>query len=1561
MKTTIINRIALLSAILFFATAGSVQATIRTVTSDVVKTNNGQEGEFLYEISRLQENDILTFDVNTINLSLDEREQFVVFLFNKPITIRGNGVTLTSIPPDELKDLFVELGNLIGYLQFENCRIENVHFEMPVQATSCRFVNCTFKPDTYLPDRNSVSNYYTNYFEGCTFLSEGTRMAWVEMRGGHAQFTSCTVINETNHRTFVRQSPESSSVTFTNCVLLDPDASAVSPSVADQVTVSTNGYNVFRGAMTWTPFSSDYVLTDLTEQPLMYEDGIYKVTSSTVPFGGAAYRRLSSNPGTIPELAGVNFPQYDLKGNEINYAKQTHSGAWQTVYGTEVDDNTVTVTDVTVNFPANLTLFSDTTYRFTAYVSQDGAADLNVTWECNNPNLTITPSGTGRRNASFQVENITDDTSVTITLTVKDKDDKEIFVKPYTITLKRYIHISGVTLTGPSTITFGYESGLRAIVLPANANWQELEWTVDNPAVASITVHGDSVTVKGLTEGTATVMATAKDSRFQANSSAPLTVSRPDYSDGVFIVNEDWFGHRPGSVNFLYNDGHIDYEVFRHANHTPLYTLGVTTQYGAIYGGKFYLISKQGVRLAVADARTMELRKGFFAMGGDGRSVFGVDEHTGYVGTSSGVRVVNFDELPNVPGNHVENGQTDPNLVIMLPGQDIAALQSGGGVYSGQVTTMKRVGDRVFALQQGLLHIINPFSHRLEATLNDHIYITMTQSKDGYLWLGTSGTVPTGDAWDPQGEITGSDGELTNYFVRLDPWTLEQKVVPLPGGITGTGSTYGAWQADAFQGCALNDVLYWKSGNQTILRYNIMTNRVDTVLDLTDMPKHPDSAAPWTLYGTSFAVDHKTGELIVTTGTYIISCCINQRNNWKILRVNPNGGQPRADAQGVIGNIMGQYPLKKQYWFPAMPVFPDAHLPEFTSASFPPAITLNGTHAVDSLGLIDKVSDADNMRSSIVTTVEDGYNNQLVNAFIWRDTLVVAARKAIPAGQPAESTTLILKFNSNGHVLRKDLTVTVEPGSVATIPVTGVTLSQTASTLTVGQTLQLTATVAPADAANRAVTWTSDNPAVASVDQNGLVTALLPSSSARITVTTQEGNFTAVCTVTTQSAGSGTVAVTGVTLSHATAELIAGQTLQLAAAVAPSNAANRAVTWTSSHPAIASVNAAGLVTAHAATGVALITVRTDDGGFTAACAVTTRPAGGTVVNPFELTQHTLSLYPDQTVTLSLTAPQHFNVTWYSSNTSVATVNSNGTVRSVAAGTAFITARDVTQGKSDVCVVTVNATPAPPQSTERITLNTSQLSLLQGETSRLTATLSAGLADRTITWSASNPSVADVTSDGTVIALVPGACTIKATIDTYEASCVVTVSAYGGQVTVGNVEENDASVLIPTDPQATYYLIHLYRKTGLQLEPHYTLKMTPDGRVAMLRSTGRALSLLLNYLEPGISYVADIETIRETNGRADVIRSETVGFTTRGATGTEAIASAEARVWYAGGTLHLENLAGHTVSLFNLSGQGVAVFRVGADEESRHLNLPAGVYFVSAEKAGSRKMFKIVIL
>ena len=193
------------------------------------------------------------------------------------------------------------------------------------------------------------------------------------------------------------------------------------------------------------------------------------------------------------------------------------------------------------------------------------------------------------------------------------------------------------------------------------------------------------------------------------------------------------------------------------------------------------------------------------------------------------------------------------------------------------------------------------------------------------------------------------------------------------------------------------------------------------------------------------------------------------------------------------------------------------------------------------------------------------------------------------------------------------------------IAVTGVTLDKTVAELTVGdEALQLTATVLPAEATDKTVAWTSSNEAVATVSESGLVTAVAV-GEADITVTTTDGGFTAVCKVTVKAA---TVAVTGVTLDKTVAELTVGdEALQLTATVAPADATDKTLTWTSSNTAVATVSESGLVTAVAA-GEADITVTTIDGGFTAICKVTVK--ADTTANEADLQAILTSVYPNPT-------------------------------------------------------------------------------------------------------------------------------------------------------------------------------------------------------------------------------------------------------------------------------------------------------------------------------------------
>ena len=164
------------------------------------------------------------------------------------------------------------------------------------------------------------------------------------------------------------------------------------------------------------------------------------------------------------------------------------------------------------------------------------------------------------------------------------------------------------------------------------------------------------------------------------------------------------------------------------------------------------------------------------------------------------------------------------------------------------------------------------------------------------------------------------------------------------------------------------------------------------------------------------------------------------------------------------------------------------------------------------------------------------------------------------------------------------------------VAVTGVSLNKTSLSLEKGKSETLTATVAPENASNKNVTWSSNNTSVATVN-NGEVTAVAP-GTATITVTTEDGGKTATCVVTVKAR---VYPVTGVALDKTNAELTEGDKLTLTATVTPENATNKNVTWTSSNPAVATIQN-GVVTAVKA-GSAIITVKTVDGGKTATCTI----------------------------------------------------------------------------------------------------------------------------------------------------------------------------------------------------------------------------------------------------------------------------------------------------------------------------------------------------------------------
>ncbi|MDE7421257.1 MAG: Ig-like domain-containing protein [Muribaculaceae bacterium] len=176
----------------------------------------------------------------------------------------------------------------------------------------------------------------------------------------------------------------------------------------------------------------------------------------------------------------------------------------------------------------------------------------------------------------------------------------------------------------------------------------------------------------------------------------------------------------------------------------------------------------------------------------------------------------------------------------------------------------------------------------------------------------------------------------------------------------------------------------------------------------------------------------------------------------------------------------------------------------------------------------------------------------------------------------------------NGMYLYKNPYVAVE---VITLDKTEI------NNMIVGKTAKLTATVAPDNATEPNVTWSSDNTEVATVDEDGIVTAV---AAGKATITATAGDKTATCEVTVKNA------LTGVEISQSEATMTNGETLTLTATLLPENAIETEITWSSDNEEVAKVEN-GKVTAVA---IGKATITATAGGFTATCAIKCYPQLG---------------------------------------------------------------------------------------------------------------------------------------------------------------------------------------------------------------------------------------------------------------------------------------------------------------------------------------------------------------
>ena len=165
------------------------------------------------------------------------------------------------------------------------------------------------------------------------------------------------------------------------------------------------------------------------------------------------------------------------------------------------------------------------------------------------------------------------------------------------------------------------------------------------------------------------------------------------------------------------------------------------------------------------------------------------------------------------------------------------------------------------------------------------------------------------------------------------------------------------------------------------------------------------------------------------------------------------------------------------------------------------------------------------------------------------------------------------------------------------VPVSGITIDKESLKMKVGETYHLTAKVSPEDATDKSVVWKSEDESIATVDQEGLVTAVKGGSETMITATS--GEFSASCAVTIEE---DVIPVKGITLDKEIIEMAVGSSCRLNATITPSDATDKTIIWDSSDETIAIVSSSGVIAA-LKEGDVTITAYSSDRKKSASCGV----------------------------------------------------------------------------------------------------------------------------------------------------------------------------------------------------------------------------------------------------------------------------------------------------------------------------------------------------------------------
>lgn len=359
------------------------------------------------------------------------------------------------------------------------------------------------------------------------------------------------------------------------------------------------------------------------------------------------------------------------------------------------------------------------------------------------------------------------------------------------------------------------------------------------------------------------------------------------------------------------------------------------------------------------------------------------------------------------------------------------------------------------------------------------------------------------------------------------------------------------------------------------------------------------------------------------------------------------------------------------------------------------------------------------------------------------------------------------------------------------VHVKSVSVSPASVSVFVGETVNLNATVLPADAAERDVVWSVSPEGPASVFGNGLLCALrgVEEGSVTVSCTSKDGGIVGTCAVDVlkrpggDSGGtSGTVHVAGVKIDPSSAVFAVGESVKLTASVLPAGATDPSVSWSVTPEGVVSLSPKdGVCTLKGlSVGKAEVVCASRDGNKFAKCSVDVQRKVIKVTG-VKVVPSTLSLVLGGTGSLKAevlpSGAENKKVSWSSSAPGIVSVDADGTVKGLSGGTSVVTVKTDDGGFRASCTVTVKVVDAMA-----VVIDETLVHLNPGESRNLRGEVYPSNASfPTIEWKSSDAAVASVNSEGKVTAQKNGAAVITASAQNGKvyAKCAVSVAPVSG--------------------------------------------------------------------------------------------------------------------------------------------------------------------------------------